>query len=105
MPFTKENAPSQFEEPLRPGHGIKDRQPNWKDTNMCFFGTILEKKIKEEAAQHEPQWRNAGKVAGLQIWRIEKFKVVPWPEDKVGQFHEADRCVWCRLQTHWDHCL
>ena len=46
-------AASIFEEPLRPGGGIKDRTPNWKDTNLCFFGTVLERSIKEAAAQHD----------------------------------------------------
>ena len=84
-------AASVFEAPLK--YGIKDRQPNWKDTNMAFFGTVLEKKIKEEAARHEPQWQAAGKTAGLQIWRIDHFKVTPWSADKYGQFHEADSYI------------
>ena len=62
-------AASVYEMPLK--YGIKDRQPNWKDTNMAFFGTELEKKIKHEASMHEPQWREAGKLPGLQLWRIE----------------------------------
>ena len=71
----------------------KDRQPNWKDTNMSFFGTVIEKKIKEAAANTEPQWKTAGKKEGLQIWRIEQFKVVPWPAEQLGEFHRDDRCV------------
>jgi len=72
---------------------IKDRQPNWKDTNMSFFGTVIEKKIKEAAAKTEPQWWTAGKKEGLQIWRIEQFKVVPWPENQMGQFHRDDSYI------------
>ena len=86
-------AASVFEEPLRPGSSIKDRQPNWKDTNMCFFGTAIERSIKEAAARTEPQWWEAGSRKGLQIWRIEQFKVVPWPESMTGQFHEADSYI------------
>ena len=84
-------AASVYEMPLK--YGIKDRQPNWKDTNMAFFGTELEKKIKHEASMHEPQWREAGKVPGLQLWRIEQFRVVPWPAELYGQFHEADAYI------------
>ena len=84
-------AASVFEGPLK--YGIKDRQPNWKDTNMALFGTAIERSIKEEAAKHEPQWHEAGSTAGLQIWRIESFKVVPWPAEKAGQFHEADSYI------------
>jgi len=71
----------------------KDRQPNWKDTNMSFFGTVIEKKIKEAAANTEPQWKTAGKKEGLQIWRIEQFKVVPWPAEQLGEFHRDDSYI------------
>lgn len=36
------------------------------------------------AAEKEPAWENAGKSVGLQIWRIEKFKVVAWPKEEYG---------------------
>jgi len=26
------------------------------------------------------------KIRGLKIWRIENFKVVPWPLDQYGKF-------------------
>ena len=50
--------------------------PSWKDTNMALFGSDIEYKIKEAAAQTEPQWTGAGSQVGLQVWRIEQFKVV-----------------------------
>ena len=34
----------------------KDRQPDWKSTNMANFGTEIEKKCKAAAANGEPQW-------------------------------------------------
>uniref|UniRef100_A0A7S3EXD0 Gelsolin-like domain-containing protein n=1 Tax=Haptolina ericina TaxID=156174 RepID=A0A7S3EXD0_9EUKA len=71
----------------------KDRQPDWQDTNMALFGSDIEKKVKEAAADGEPQWTNAGVKVGLQIWRIEQFKVVPWAKSKYGKFHTGDSYI------------
>ena len=72
----------------------KERQPDWKETNMSLFGSDIEKACKAAAAQGEPQWRGAGTKVGVQIWRIEQFKVVPWtkPEDK-GTFNNGDAYI------------
>ena len=53
----------------------------------------IEHKIKEAAAAGEPQWANAGTQVGLQVWRIEQFKVVPWPASMYGQFHAGDSYI------------
>ena len=66
---------------------------DWQDTNMALFGSDVEKKIKAAAADGEPQWDDAGLKPGLQIWRIESFKVKPWPESKYGQFHTGDSYI------------
>lgn len=71
----------------------KDRQPDWQDTNMSLFGSDIEKKCKEAAANSEPQWDDAGVKVGLQIWRIEQFKVKPWPQSKYGRFHVGDSYI------------
>lgn len=71
----------------------KDRQPDWQDTNMSLFGSDIEKNIKAAAADGEPQWDGAGEKVGLQIWRIEQFKVKPWPRSKYGRFHEGDSYI------------
>ncbi len=71
----------------------KDRQPDWQDTNLSLFGSDIEKKCKEAAANSEPQWDGAGIKAGLQIWRIEQFRVKPWPTSKYGKFHEGDSYI------------
>ena len=71
----------------------KERQPDWKETNMSLFGSDIEKKIKAAAADGEPQWDDAGKKVGLQIWRIEQFKVKKWPSNKHGKFHRGDSYI------------
>jgi len=39
------------------------------------------------------EWGDAGKKAGLLIWRIEKFKVVPWPKEDYGKFYNGDSYI------------
>lgn len=72
---------------------IKDRQPDWKDTNMQLFGSDIEKKCKAAAADGEPQWTHAGESVGLQVWRIEQFRVKKWPQSKYGKFHVGDSYI------------
>lgn len=66
------------------------------DTNMALFGSEVETKIKEAAASGEPQWTGpprAGAEKGLQIWRVENFRVVPWPKNRYGEFHVGDSYI------------
>ena len=71
----------------------KDRAPNWQDTNLSLFGSDIEKKCKEAASDSEPQWDGAGVKVGLQVWRIEQFRVKPWPTRKYGRFHVGDSYI------------
>lgn len=66
-----------------------------KDSNVELIGSDLDHKVKYNSAASEPAW-NDGKVGvapGLHIWRIEDFEVVPWPEDKYGQFFDGDSFI------------
>lgn len=38
----------------------------------------------------ENAWETAGLAAGLQIWRIDKFKVISWPKERIGTFYDGD---------------
>jgi len=38
----------------------------------------------------EEEWALAGKTAGIQIWRIEKFHIVAWPKTEYGKFYNGD---------------
>jgi gelsolin len=62
-------------------------------TNIAFLGTDLEKNVRAAAAAGEPEWQNAGKQEGLEIWRIEKFQVKKWPKEEYGKFFEGDSYI------------
>lgn len=64
----------------------------WKESNLALIGSELDHKIKAAAAEGEPQWEGIGESAGLTIWRIEQFRVVPWEGEK-GHFHQGDSYV------------
>jgi len=63
-------------------------------SNIANLGTDLEKKIKAAAAQCEHAWDGAGSKGGtLEIWRIEKFQVVRWPDEQLGKFYNGDSYI------------
>lgn len=72
---------------------LKDEQPDWQHTNVSLIGSDIDRKCKEAAANGEPQWRGAGSRPGVQVWRIEQFRVVPWPKSKYGSFHKGDSYI------------
>ena len=72
---------------------LKQKHVSWRDTNLALIGSDLDHKIKAAAAANEPQWVNVGKSPGLNVWRIEKFIVKPWPKSKYGKFHTGDSYV------------
>ena len=50
-------------------------------------------RIKAASADGEEAWRGVGEAPGLRCWRIEKFKVVAWPERQYGTFYDGDSYV------------
>jgi gelsolin len=62
-------------------------------TNMALFGTDVEKKIKQAAAQTEVAWHGSGQQTGIEIWRINQFKVEKVPKEHYGQFFEGDSYI------------
>jgi len=63
------------------------------DTNMENYGSKEHKDLRKKAAETEEAWKGAGDKAGLQIWRIEQFKVKHWPKDKYGEFFSGDSYI------------
>jgi len=61
--------------------------------NFYLPGANSEKEMKAMAAKGEPAWINAGKEPGIQIWRVEKFKIIEWPREKYGYFFDGDSYI------------
>ena len=53
----------------------KAKQYDWQDSNMALFGSDLEKNVKKASAETEEAWKGCGQKVGLEIWRINQFKV------------------------------
>jgi len=64
-----------------------------EDSNMANYGSEEHKQMRKDAAMKEPAWNNIGQEKGLQIWRIEKFKVKHWPKDRYGEFYGGDSYI------------
>lgn len=64
-----------------------------EDSNMANYGSEEHKEMRKDAAKKEKAWENVGAEKGIQIWRIEKFKVKHWPKDKYGEFYGGDSYI------------
>jgi len=64
-----------------------------EDSNMANYGSEEHKEMRKNAAEKEPAWNGIGQEKGLQIWRIEKFKVKHWPKDRYGEFYGGDSYI------------
>lgn len=71
----------------------KAKQYNVADSNIANLGSDLEKKVKLEAAKTEQAWKSVGTQVGLEIWRIQQFKVTPVPKPSYGQFFSGDSYI------------
>jgi len=70
-------------------------------SNVAGLGSKENRELKAAAAKTEKAWEGCGKVVGLQIWRIEKFKVVAWKKEDYGKFFSGDSyiCLWTYKKT------
>lgn len=50
-------------------------------------------KLNLNSDEVKKQWGDAGTKVGLKIWRVENFKVLPWPEKDYGKFYSGDSYI------------
>jgi gelsolin len=74
---------------------VHPKEYDIKDSNVELIGSDLDHRVKYNSATTEPAWNNGkvGQEAGLHIWRIENFEVIPWPKEKYGQFYDGDSFI------------
>eukprot|EP00158_Paraphelidium_tribonemae_P008147 Partr_v1_DN28494_c1_g1_i2_m41271 putative gelsolin len=53
----------------------------------------VEKNVRLNASKGEAAWQGIGTKIGIEIWRIEKFKVVAWPKEQYGSFFSGDSYI------------
>lgn len=81
---------------MPPNEGlIHPKEYDIKDSNVELIGSDIDHQVKYNSALTEPAWHAPGvrTAAGLHIWRIEQFEVVPWPKAKYGQFLDGDSFI------------
>jgi len=72
---------------------VRQQQYKVEDSNVHLIGSDLNHKVRKAAAETETAWHDAGKQAGTQVWRIEKFQVKDWPRNQYGSFYEGDSYI------------
>jgi gelsolin len=72
---------------------LKPKEYKLDETNAAKLGSDEDRATKKKSAQTEPAWKGAGQKVGLEIWRIEKFKVKLWPKDLYGSFYSGDSYI------------
>ncbi|CAH3162011.1 unnamed protein product [Porites lobata] len=74
---------------------VKQKEYDWKHSNIANIGSNQDILARKNAALCEPAWSETKKMQenGLKIWRIEKFEVKEWPEEKYGTFFSGDSYI------------
>jgi len=71
---------------------MKKKEFKVEDSNVAGLGSAEDKAARVAAAGTEKAWAKAGKKPGMQIWRIEKFKVKK-SMTPHGQFYNDDSYI------------
>lgn len=72
---------------------MPEERISWKESNLALVGSDLDHKIKQAAGAGEDAWKTVGDKPGVKVWRVEQFKIVPWPEADYGSFYTGDSYI------------
>jgi gelsolin len=78
---------------LQNAYTMPEERISWKESNLANIGSDLDHKIKQATAEGEDAWKVIGEAPGVKVWRVEQFKIVPWPEDDYGCFYTGDSYI------------
>ena len=63
------------------------------DSNLANYGGKEHHQAVKNAAKKDKAWKNVGKKKGIQIWRVENFRIKSWPERRYGEFFSGDSYI------------
>lgn len=63
------------------------------DTNMENYGGKEHRDKQQEIAKKQKEWKGAGQKEGVEVWRIEKFKVKRTKKEHHGEFFNGDSYI------------
>jgi len=69
-----------------------------EDTNCAGIGSEEDRALRKSAAKTEEAWTGCGMEPGVNVWRIEKFQVKPWPKEEYGKFFDGDSYIVLRTR-------
>ncbi|KAK0188127.1 actin regulatory protein [Armillaria mellea] len=72
-------------------HFTKPPKYDISDSNIALLGSDLEKRVREHAGDTEPAWKNSGVKPGVEVWRIERFQIIP--REVNGEFYNGDSYI------------
>jgi gelsolin len=75
-------------------------QAKLEDSNIAGLGSQADKDLRKAAAESADEWKGAGQKVGIEIWRIEKMKVVHWPKNQYGTFFDGDSFIVLNTYTN-----
>jgi len=76
--------------------GPSEEPVKLEDSNMALIGSDQDKAARKTAALKEPAWKGLPPRSvepSVRVWRIEKFKVVPYPQADYGTFYRGDSYI------------
>ncbi|CEM20072.1 unnamed protein product [Vitrella brassicaformis CCMP3155] len=68
-------------------------QARLEDSNIALLSSDLALEVRKASAEAEPAFDGAGEKEGVEIWRVEKLKIVRWPREQYGSFFDGDAYI------------